>query len=190
MSKSPHSRIIEILRGMSRLGRFCTMARLGRQRPVMQAIVSWRANTFYAKPTRNESRNRRAVASDAWVAPTLDWLCVPTGRNDQLIHVALARGTITGVNGSIELVYWYSLHPPANREVAPRLSAREPDMAAQRAFDEAHRGQRPHRLHSDANCQIGCLGLMSMPMSMDQCSQPPGPSCMSGRRPARAPRLK
>ena len=34
----------------------------------MQAIVSWHANTFYAKPTRNESRNRRAVASDAWVA--------------------------------------------------------------------------------------------------------------------------
>ena len=38
----------------------------------------------------------------------------------------------------------------------------------------SHRGQRPHRLHLDANCHTGYLGLMSMQLSLDQCPQPPG----------------
>jgi hypothetical protein len=58
----------------------------------MQAIVSWRANTFLRQADEERITQPQAVAPDASMAPTVDWLCVPIGRNDQLIYVALARG--------------------------------------------------------------------------------------------------
>jgi hypothetical protein len=65
----------------------------GRRRPVVRAIVSWRANTFYANSTRNESRNRGlSRRTRRWRRRRIGCSYL-TGRNDQLIYVALARGS-------------------------------------------------------------------------------------------------
>jgi hypothetical protein len=80
------------------------------------------------------------------VAPTLDWLCVPTGRNDQLIHVAFSKGDHHRSKRVIELVYWCSLQSISQSRGCTSGSARELAMAAQRAFDEAPPGNRhPYR---------------------------------------------
>src|SRR4029450_3309458 len=71
------------------------------------------------------------------MAPMLEWPCVPTGRNDQLIHVALASGPSTEGTGSIEWGTGPACNAAANREGALRLPTREP------AWQHSERSTKP-----------------------------------------------